>query len=97
MPKWWNEPATKSFVTLTGSASFLVTVLLLLLLSGCSTTRSAPPTPELQANLRQPCPPIAALPDPFVDPDRAIWENALISQYGDCAGRHRATVDAWPK
>jgi hypothetical protein len=33
----------------------------------------------------------------LLDPDRTIWENMMIAAYGDCAGRHRATVEAWPK
>ncbi|EHJ62843.1 hypothetical protein NSU_0355 [Novosphingobium pentaromativorans US6-1] len=35
-------------------------------------------------------------PVPLIDPERSIWENALISLYGECAGRHHRTVEAWP-
>jgi len=33
----------------------------------------------------------------MIDPERAIWEKTVVDQYGICAARHRATVDAWPK
>ncbi|KQM21527.1 hypothetical protein ASE49_14045 [Novosphingobium sp. Leaf2] len=68
--------------------------MLLMLPSACSTTRS--PTPELQANLRQRCLDLPGAPVSLVDPDRGTWEEAIIATYGDCAGRHRATVEAWP-
>jgi len=31
----------------------------------------------------------------MTDPDRAIWEIEIIAKYGDCALRHRMTIDAW--
>lgn len=79
------------------SGWFPLIALSCLLLPGCSATRSVLPTPELQANLAQRCPPLEQPPSPLVDPERSIWENKIISQYGDCGARHRATVDAWPK
>jgi hypothetical protein len=33
-------------------------------------------------------------------PDYDIWQmwvSSLIADYADCAGRHRKTVDAWPR
>lgn len=69
----------------------------IVLLSACSTTPSLQQTPELQANLQQRCPDLPLPPDPMLDPARAVWENAMIALYGDCAGRHRAAVEAWPK
>ncbi|MFC0684918.1 hypothetical protein, partial [Novosphingobium clariflavum] len=68
----------------------------LMLLVACSTTRSTPPTPELQANLRQPCPPLPKPPTPLTDPERAVWENTMIAMYGDCAARHLRSVEARP-
>jgi hypothetical protein len=31
----------------------------------------------------------------LTDPERAIWELEIIAKYGDCALRHKMTVDAW--
>jgi hypothetical protein len=31
----------------------------------------------------------------LTDPERAIWEVEIIAKYGDCALRHRRTVEAW--
>jgi hypothetical protein len=33
---------------------------------------------------------------PLIDPPRAEWEAELMLAYGDCAARHRLTVEAWP-
>lgn len=76
--------------------SYLLIALLLLLCPACSTPPSSPPTPALQANLRQDCPPLPLPPKILIDPDRALWEASLIAFYGDCAGRHHRTVEAWP-
>jgi hypothetical protein len=54
-------------------------------------------TPRLPANLAAPCPSLPKPPAPLIDPERGAWELALIAAYGDCAGRHRHTVDAWPE
>ena len=78
-------------------SSSLLSASLLLLLCACSTTRSATPTPRLQANLAQPCPPLPPRPNPLTDPERLAWENRIIAQYGDCGLRHVLTVEAWPK
>lgn len=75
---------------------YLLIVPLLMLLAACSTPPSTPPTPELQANLRQDCPPLPQRPKILIDPDRALWEATLVALYGDCAGRHHRTVEAWP-
>lgn len=75
---------------------FPLNALPLLLLAACSRTLSVTPTPALQANLAQPCPPLPLPPDPLLDPERAMWEAATIALYGDCADRHQATVKAWP-
>jgi hypothetical protein len=64
--------------------------------AACSTAALPPPTPALEANLAQPCPPLPSPPLVLVDPDRAAWENKLIALYGDCADRHFHTVAAWP-
>lgn len=33
-------------------------------------------------------------PQPFIDPDRLVWEMAIVKAYADCRKRHRATVKA---
>ncbi|WP_441294044.1 hypothetical protein [Achromobacter ruhlandii] len=50
----------------------------------------------LPANLAQPCPPVPEVTSDSWD-DFARSYMALAVQYGQCAARHRATVDAWPK
>jgi hypothetical protein len=55
------------------------------------------PPPQLPASLSQNCDPVPVPPSPMTDPERIVWEHNLISAYGDCAARHRLTVDAWPK
>lgn len=50
--------------------------------------------PELPANLRQKCPDLPAMPVPFLDPARALWERAIIAMYGECGERHLRTVEA---
>jgi hypothetical protein len=32
---------------------------------------------------------------PLVDPERILWEKALIETYGDCKTKHRLLVEAW--
>jgi hypothetical protein len=32
----------------------------------------------------------------MIDPDRLAWEASLIAAWGECAARHRLTVEAWP-
>ena len=77
-------------------SKFLLSVLPLTLLSACSTPRAATPTVQLQANLAANCPSISSPPVPLIDPPRAEWEAELLLAYGDCAARHRLTVEAWP-
>ena len=56
---------------------------------------SVTPMPAPPANLAANCPPIQPLPATLVDPERVIWEIELVAKYGDCARRHRMTVEAW--
>lgn len=72
-------------------------VLFLLLLPACSKTVSVAQTPPLQANLAQPCQSLLAPPQPLIDPARIEWEAELLTAYADCAARHLATVNSWPK
>jgi hypothetical protein len=78
-------------------SKFLLSALLMTLLSACSTRPAATPMPRLQANLAANCSPIPAPPSPLIDPLRAEWEADLLLAYGDCGARHRLTVDAWPQ
>lgn len=56
---------------------------------------SVTPMPLPPANLANNCPPLPVPPKPLTDPERAIWELEMIAKYGDCAMRHRMTIDAW--
>jgi len=35
------------------------------------------------------------VPDPLIDPERALWESHLIARYMECSVKHRLTVEAW--
>jgi hypothetical protein len=96
MPRLPVVRAVMRSALFTALSQFLLIVSLLLMLSACSNAASIAPTPVLQANLAQPCPQIAPKPSRLVDPERLVWEEQIISQYGDCASRHRLTVEAWP-
>ncbi|WP_437340595.1 hypothetical protein [Achromobacter ruhlandii] len=50
----------------------------------------------LPANLAQPCPPVPEVTSVSWD-DFARSYMALTVQYGQCAARHLATVEGWPK
>jgi hypothetical protein len=53
--------------------------------------------PELSANLAAPCVALPPRPDPFLDPERLVWEVDVVSSYGACATLHAKTVEAWAK
>jgi len=72
-------------------------VLLLVALSGCSKAVSVVPMPTPPANLQTPCQPLSQVPDPLIDPERALWESDLIAKYADCSVKHRLTVEAWQR
>lgn len=59
-----------------------------------SLRRAAPPLPS---NLAEPCGEIPTLGDEASWDDLSLAYIALTTQYGVCAARHRATVDAWPR
>ena len=77
------------------SLLFLLIVLQIIGLSGCSKAVSIVPMPLPPANLASNCPVLPAPPSLLTDPDRATWEVDLIAKYGDCALKHRLTVEAW--
>jgi hypothetical protein len=35
------------------------------------------------------------VPDPLIDPERALWESQLIARYMECSVKHRLTIEAW--
>lgn len=72
-----------------------IAVLLLIMLSGCSKTVSISPMPPPPANLASSCPDLPDVPEPLIDPERAIWESHLIARYMECSVKHRLTVEAW--
>jgi hypothetical protein len=70
-----------------------------LTLYGCA--HSKPPLPRpippLDQSLAQPCP---SIPDPGA-PSYDAWQEwiqgVVLPSYADCAARHAATVNAWPR
>ena len=67
-----------------------------LTLTGCSASTKPAAWPILPANLGQACPPIPEVTSDSWD-DFARSYMALVLQYGECAARHGAIVDGWPK
>lgn len=53
------------------------------------------PMPLPPANLASNCPQVSPPPTTLLDPERIIWEVELLAKYGDCAMKHRLTVEAW--
>lgn len=54
------------------------------------------PVPPLASELAAPC--VALTPPEVLDFDVwQEWMNGVLRDYGDCAARHRATVNSWPK
>lgn len=58
---------------------------------------SVTPIEPLPENLASNCDELPLVPNPLIDPDRAIWEIEIMAKYGDCALKHRLTVEAWSK
>lgn len=66
-----------------------------LILSGCACfgKPSPPRMPPLDQSLARLCEPIEM---PEADYDRWLeWAVDHVAKYGQCAARHRATVEAW--
>ena len=74
----------------------LCLLIAVLILSGCASSPmpSQPPIPPLDSSLAADC---KALPEPPEgDYDELTdWMVDVIGMYGECAGRHRATVGLW--
>ena len=95
-PMSWSPEKERQYGRYTKlSLLFLLIVLLTIGLSGCSKAVSIVPMPLPPANLASNCPVLSAPPSILTDPDRATWEVDLIAKYGDCALKHRLTVEAW--
>ena len=74
----------------------LLIALPLPLLSGCSSKASVIQTlPPPPANLASSCPKLQNPPEPFLDPERLLWEKDLIEKRNQCALKHKLTVEAW--
>ena len=77
------------------SKFLLIALPLSLLLTGCGHQLKV--QTGLPAALRQPCPTLPPIPEPFVDPARALWEEAVVTLYGKCAGRMQGVIEATAK
>jgi len=74
----------------------LLAVLLLMMLSGCSSKASVVQTLKPPpANLASPCSRLNNPPDPLLDPARLLWEKDVIERRNDCAEKHRLAIEAW--
>lgn len=71
---------------------WIVSALLILSVSACSKGLSVTPTP-LPPNLAALCQALPLPPVPLVDPERSLWEEMIITLYGDCAAKHKHTVE----
>ena len=76
---------------------YLLIALPLPILSACSTLQPIKQMPRPPANLVQPCQQLTQPPAPLVDPARAQWEVDVLYAYADCAAKHRALAEAWPR
>lgn len=80
----------------------LFLLIAVLALCGCTTSPKLPPPstpPPLDQSLANDCAQIGPVPVEDNDFDVLLdWiRKRLLVIYGDCAIRHRQTVDAWPK
>lgn len=71
-----------------------------LLLSACAVSPPllTPPTrPPLDSKLAEPCATLEAPDAADYDVIQEWVQDKLLRSYGECAGRHRAAIEAWPK
>jgi hypothetical protein len=83
------------------SPRHLYPLIVALALSACATSPKPPPPltrPLLDQYLANDCQPLGEVParDDF-DALLAWVTGDVLPKYGDCAIRHRQTVEAWPK
>ena len=67
-----------------------------LILSGCASSKMPlqPPIPPLDSSLAADCRLLPEPPEGGYD-DLMTWMVSVIGMYGDCAARHKQTVNAW--
>ena len=67
-----------------------------LILNGCASSPmpSQPPIPPLDSSLAADCKALPTPPDGDYD-ELTGWMVDVIGLYGECAARHRATVELW--
>ena len=95
-PMEWEQLGPQTYGRSTAKfLLLLLAVALLIALSGCSKAVSITPMPPPPANLETNCPRLSDVPDPLIDPERALWESHLIARYMECSVKHRLTVEAW--
>ena len=95
-PMHWEPEEEQAYARFIVKCLLLpLAVLLLILLSGCSKAVSIAPMPPPPANLESNCRPLDDVPDPLIDPERALWESHLIARYMECSVKHRLTIEAW--
>ena len=96
MPMGWEPAEERAYARFIVKCLLpLLAVLLLIILSGCSKAVSIAPMPPPPANLESNCRPLDDVPDPLIDPERALWESHLIARYMECSVKHRLTIEAW--
>ena len=76
----------------------LCPVFAVLMLTACASSKmpSQPPIPPLDSSLAADCKSLPVPPEGDYD-DLTGWMVDVIGLYGECAGRHRATVKVWEK
>ena len=95
-PMEWEQLGPQTYGRSTGKFLLLLLVVVLLTaLSGCSKAVSITPMPPPPANLETNCPSLSDVPDPLIDPERALWESEIIARYMECSVKHRLTIEAW--
>ena len=96
MPMGWEPAEERAYARFIVKFLLLpLAALLLIMLSGCSKAVSITPMPLPPANLASNCSVLPDVPDPLIDPERALWESHLIARYMECSVKHRLTVEAW--
>ena len=78
----------------------LFLLIAVLLMSACASSPPllTPPTkPPLDSKLAEPCATLTAPEVADYDVMQEWVQDKLLRAYGECAGRHRAAIEAWPK
>ena len=95
-PMWWTPDGRRQYARYIERCLLLASIaLLLLLLAGCSKAVSVTPMPLPPANLARQCEELPMPPEILIDPERALWEQTILSKYEICAAKQRHLVEAW--